>query len=350
MFSNIHNQPDVSTIQNISLNTPIQISNKTFFCKLCDYTWNINEPNTLYIQTPECYIDKIIDSSISKKNISLAFSSKENVEFINWIKELHIHIKEVLFNNRKKWFKTELEQIDFENMLPPFLTSVDNDDDDDDIKYTLNTSVQILNKPNILKIYDIDETEKLLTDITPQNTKIITILELRGIKCLQQNHFIPEFFIRQILIIPDTIETNSGVDNSLLSKCCITTSQVPSQPSFEPTTQNNNNLEVLKIIPEEHLDLDISDNSFLSVSELKINDNEDDPIEIQIDLEALDEVKLKQPQEIYYNMYQEARMRAKTARAQAVAANLEVKNIKNLYDLDCISSDEEDEDGLFKLL
>ena len=55
-----------------------------------------------------------------------------------------------------------------------------------------------------------------------------------------------------------------------------------------------------------------------------------------------DAVKLKTPEEVYYDLWYEARSRANLAREEAIKAYLEAKNIKNTYMLDNLS-DSEDE-------
>ena len=52
---------------------------------------------------------------------------------------------------------------------------------------------------------------------------------------------------------------------------------------------------------------------------------------------------MKKPNEVYYEIYREARRKAKVAKKAAVIAYLEAKNIKNTYMLEDIddSSDEE---------
>jgi hypothetical protein len=59
--------------------------------------------------------------------------------------------------------------------------------------------------------------------------------------------------------------------------------------------------------------------------------------------ETADTVALKERKELYYQMYEEARQKAKVARDLALSAYLEVKRIKNTYMLDDIAdSDESD--------
>ena len=60
-----------------------------------------------------------------------------------------------------------------------------------------------------------------------------------------------------------------------------------------------------------------------------------------------DIVKLKKREEVYYDIWYEARNRAKLAREEAIKAYLEAKQIKNYYMIDeCsdIESDDENEE------
>ena len=68
--------------------------------------------------------------------------------------------------------------------------------------------------------------------------------------------------------------------------------------------------------------------------------------EIQINVDNADEIKLKKPNEVYLDIYRDARNKAKLAKKAAIKAYLEAKKIKELYMLDEIdsSSSESDED------
>ena len=72
-----------------------------------------------------------------------------------------------------------------------------------------------------------------------------------------------------------------------------------------------------------------------NLEEVKLNIDDNEP-----------EMKLKQPNEVYLDIYRAARLKAKQAKAVAVKAYLEAKKIKKLYMLDEVefssSSDEEE--------
>ena len=96
---------------------------------------------------------------------------------------------------------------------------------------------------------------------------------------------------------------------------------------------SDNNEETNKIIEEP---LDKSDN--------KVENNlEIQEVDINLAETPKDDIKLKSHDEVYYELYQAARTKAKLARKAAIEAYLEVRNIKNLYMLDEIDSDDDDE-------
>ena len=68
---------------------------------------------------------------------------------------------------------------------------------------------------------------------------------------------------------------------------------------------------------------------------------------LQDDLETFDNepITLKNPNEVYYELYKEAREKAKMAKKNAIVAYLEAKNIKKTYMLDSLDESESDIDA-----
>ncbi len=88
----------------------------------------------------------------------------------------------------------------------------------------------------------------------------------------------------------------------------------------------------------------------LEIEDLEKNDkNQNNLEEFEVSLETLDvkdddTVKLREPNEVYMEIWREARKRAKLARKTAIEAYLEAKNIKSTYMINEIDdSDSEDE-------
>ncbi len=66
------------------------------------------------------------------------------------------------------------------------------------------------------------------------------------------------------------------------------------------------------------------------------------PLDIDIDNLDNEEIKLKEPNEVYIEIYRAAREKAKKARKMAVETYLEAMNIKNTYMLDDIDSSDDE--------
>lgn len=126
-----------------------------------------------------------------------------------------------------------------------------------------------------------------------------------------------------------------------LDDILVETPTTPTQPPSSPSPPPVLNLE----------------NTELSVEPPKITE-EPVKVEEKMDIltDSLDEftpaiepdepIKLKTPNELYYNMYVDARRRAKEARQNAIQAYLEAQNIKNLYNLEDIVEESENEDDM----
>ena len=61
------------------------------------------------------------------------------------------------------------------------------------------------------------------------------------------------------------------------------------------------------------------------------------------DIEISDQIQIKARNDIYYELYKEARKKARVSRNLALQSYLEAKEIKTKYDLDDIESDEDDQ-------
>jgi hypothetical protein len=78
--------------------------------------------------------------------------------------------------------------------------------------------------------------------------------------------------------------------------------------------------------------------------------NTDGMEEVEFHLEELpetDTLQLKERNDVYYELYREAKRKAKIARDFAISAYLEAKEIKNTYMLDEIDDEESDEEDDF---
>ena len=68
-------------------------------------------------------------------------------------------------------------------------------------------------------------------------------------------------------------------------------------------------------------------------------------ININTNSEDLETIHLKKPNQVYYEIYKEARKKAKQAKKDAIVAFLEAKNIKKTYMLEDLEDSEDSQDS-----
>jgi len=254
--------------------------------------FSINE-SPLYIQPPKCKTKHGFTKVGKKTGCELLFTN-ENDSFIQWMENLETYCYSYIYKNREQWFNMEMEMQDIENyFISPLKTYKSG------TCYVLKSHVPVLGT----KIYDENETDVDPSTIL-ENTNVITILEVQGIRCSARSFQI-EIILKQMMILnPVTIFEKCIIKKETFSKT-------------EPIAENA-----------------------IEIANIEIEDPE--PEEFKIDLEQIQEtVQIKQRSDIYYKMYLDAKTKAKLAKDFALSAYLEAKRIKNTYLLDIPDSDEE---------
>jgi hypothetical protein len=369
------------------LGPPTTLSGGAYFTRVM-----YNNNKQLYIQTPKSLTKQGFVKNGKKIFTDLMFDNNDTV-FINWIENLESKCQDLIYTKGQNWFENKLEKDDIESAFTsPFKIFKSGK------FYLLRVNV----KQNI-KIYDEKDQIVNLDDITTDKT-LISILEIQGIKFTSRNFqieielkqamvvspdpFLDECFIKKPIkntnhvtiveeqIIREEVESNinSNIDEFLsndsekdlavnfLSEACksekIETnsleeneeikekeSKITDTINLEETFENQSDKESFseEILKEE-------ENIVLDVEELT-PDLEEDPNSLkEIDLLStlennLETITLKKPNQVYYEIYQKAREKAKEQKKQAVLAYLEMKNIKKTYMLDDIDeSDSEFEE------
>ena len=314
----------------------------------------------LYIQPPKCSTKQGITKGGKRFFTDLMFTN-DHADFIQWLEQLESHTCKRIFDNREQWFETSMEMHDIENYLTSPLKVYKSGKN-----YLVRTNIPSRLGKITLKIYD--ESEQ---DVDPEtireNTQVISIMEVQGIKCSLRSFQI-ELELKQMMVVKPS---------NLFDKCIIRAKPGETNPSEASTIITNT-------IVEENITLgkDENEDSDGDVKEVETNglpikeevEEEKEIVrqetetesatvadsiapsrstelsEVNIDLDILpqeDSMQLKRPNEVYYEMYREARKKAKEARDLALRAYLEAKQIKNTYLLDDINDDEDSdlEDG-----
>ena len=314
--------------------------------------------NPLLFQTPKCKSKKGIHYTNKQIYTDLLFNDHD-YNFLNWIKKLEKHVRQLIFDKRDTWFG--------------------GDDDDelslDDIEMNWMDSIKSYKKQYLIRtyfpkniktytrsvsVYDDDENE-LTVDSIKQGSNVITILELTGLR-FSPTYFNLELNVRQVMVLKE---------KEIFSKCLIKRNNLNKRVKVEDKNYKNNedNTEyeeesiisedsdiekeeesenelkekinvVKKNVKEEESENDEEINNTL----VKNNKNEElSEISIEVPKEKSN-VSLKKPNEVYLEIYKKARKKAKEAKMEAIKAYLTLKEIKKQYLLDEIDLSEDESD------
>ena len=345
--------------KNITFLSPKSITGGNYFIRC--YSPN---QNPLYIQSPKCKSKQTIVKSGKKMYCDLVFSHFDE-SFLKWIEDFEIVCQQTLFENRSQWFDSELEMHDIENSFAASFKVYQSGK-----QHVLRANIPIRLAKCGLKIYDEMEQE-IDADLIVENTPLITILEIQGIRCSSRN-FQLEYEVKQMMVLnpvdlfdkcilskhkPDTTNVNT-ITESYTRKENTTIEPLLEDNSQGVSIDEKNEKEGgdIKGLDEEmdkQEEEELEENMDLDLG-IKEENGDICEMEITLPLEDTKEeiMQLKKRNDVYYEMYKEAKKKAKLARGFALSAYLEAKRIKNTYLIDEAfdSDDEDDMDSDFKEL
>lgn len=301
----------------------------------------------VYYQPPKCTLKTGFIKSGKSFYCDMIFSMEDDL-FFTWLENLEEKSRNLIYENRAKWFDTDLEMEDIENtMTSPFKMYKSG-------KYFIvRASVPTTLGNCDLKIYDENEKELNYEELK-EDMQTMVILEFKGIKCLSRG-FVFEIKLKQMLVVRPV---------KLFEKCLI----IPSKDlAISEKTEKNEKVELPKIdlipssvIKEEEAPLvdESSADNTISTTEINQNVSEheesivepdlgiNEPIEIlddfiEPDNDVDEPILLKNRRDVYYKMYKDARQKAREAKIVALTNYLESKRIKNEYFLENISEDDD---------
>lgn len=366
-MSEIYDTNEPFDFNKLILTKPSPVTGGNYFIKCL-----VNN-GPLYIQPPKCKTRQGILKAGKRFYTDLIFTN-EDENFIQWMENLENNCHQFIYNNREKWFDGDMELHDIENYFTSPLKIFKSGK-----FYIARTNISTVLGKIGLKIYDENENEVPMENINDK-TNIMTILEVQGIKCSTRSFQI-ELEMKQLMVLKP---------EDLFDKCIIKTKSSNTKPAMDTKPSNDiqssndiqisdsivSNTDIIIDTPIEteyleniepaiidnEIKIDLDDSPLDDTIENQPNTTENDPIpdnldkippietdgieEVEFNLEELekaDEIQIKKRNDIYYEMYREARQKAKVARDLALSAYLEVKRIKNTYMLDdIVDSDESD--------
>ena len=339
------------------LTTPSFVNSGNYFIK-----YLINE-SPLYIQPPKCLTKQGIIKGGKKLYCDLLFTN-ENESFIKWLEDLETYSQKYIFDRRSKWFESNLEMHDIENSFTSSMKIYKSGK-----FYIIRTIIPTRLGQCTLKIFDESEMEVPMDDIKDM-TSVMTIWEVLGIKCSTRSFQI-DIEVKQMMTIqPDNLfdkcvfatqthpnatpEPDSATDGKMVVPECLEKTDTPivmeimeqeepnhetiynedeEQDQEEQDQEEEEDDEPFEIIqPDDNHNLDImtSSSPFSSSSSPAY---ELETVELNLENVQEDEVgfQLKTRNDVYYEIYVEAKQKAEEARNLAISAYLEAKRIKDLY-------------------
>ena len=358
---------DAFDFSKMELTKPIPVLGGNHFIKFL-----VKNGSQLYVQPPAC-ISKQGIVKVGKKHYCDLMFTNENEHFIRWMENLEIHCHKYIYENRAKWFDNEMELHDIENYFTSPIKLYKSGK-----YYTIRANIQtILDKPK-LKIYNEDGEEVEYSAITG-TAQLMSIIEVQGIRCSARSFQI-DMEIKQAMVLKPAnlfdkcLFKQSATVGSGISSGAVKTIEVQEPISQadvavdDPTVSEPliEEQEPVETAPDLGIFVKTDENEPAMASESESrsepiisapeppkkedkmeNVGSDEMQEVVFHLDELpenDQITLKNRNDVYYEMYREARRKAKYARELALASYLEAKNIKNKYMLDDIGDSDDESD------
>jgi len=385
-MENIIEPNDTFDFTKLSLAHPVGIQGGAHFTKI-EYN---SKP--LYIQTFKSQTRQGIVKTGKKYYCDLMFD-KNAATLISWFENLEERCQNLIFDRRDTWFQNNLEESDIETAFNSTIRVYKSGK-----YYLVRTNVKSHNSAPFVKIYNENEVT-LTSDDIKDGTNVISILEIQGIKFTSRNFQI-DIDLKQVMVLNDEpLFDNCLIKTAINRPNEVSAHLMPESRALETyvATQEASPLEK-GFETHELQDLDITDNvehdSFITVDPvvtsleeinvcaalegvtsaqiLNTDESHEDPENISVELEFenldtdieenpdelkeinnldlalennLETIQLKKPNQVYFELYKEARNKAKTAKKNALLAYLEAKNIKKTYMLDNLNDSDSDIDA-----
>ena len=284
------------------------------------------------------------NNSSTKAHIDLLFENS-NKDLHSWIENLENRCINLINEKKNLWFESEMNKDDIENM---FISSIKPYKSGKFLTLRSNIPISKQTKEPYLILYDESERELKIDELNDEKIRFIPLVHIDGIKFTSRSFQI-EFNLRQIMVL--TLENN-------IQKTCFIKNKSIVEKSNLVETKDVESLECLDLVKksdkidnvnhnEKVRDLKLKNEDTNDLVDLK-NDNLDELISINpnnLKDESLSEVilevsdidndliDLKKPQEVYLEIYKNSLIKAKELRKAALESYMELKNIKEKYNL-----------------
>ena len=383
---------------NISLKNPKPIQGGSFMSSMK------HNNESLIIQTPKIRTKKGITQTNKHVYTDLVFENEDS-EFVEWVENLQENVRDIILTKSDNWFHepVTLDEIEY-NWNDSFRTYKQTKQL---LRTFIHKNKGI--SSNVLKIYDSDYKSKHVNDIKSDTPIIciLEIVGLKFSStsfqldfCLRQVMILED---KPIFNEPLIKFSKEKVVTKEVGEKNVSFSEKPEEITLEKEIENVENLETLDKDSQVEEIIDNSSNTLSenleelakvstveevkqlaplekvvetpvkteekvvekneieeftnNVEEVNLDDLEksaelvkteskkDELEEVNLTFDEEDAITLKNPNEIYLDIYRQAREKAKKAKQEAIKAYLEAKRIKELYMLEIVDSSEDESDS-----
>lgn len=381
----------------LSLGPPQSIQGGSYFTRMS------YEGHDVYVQFPKCKTKQGITQTEKKYQCDLLYETASDGNLNEWLEALETNCQKLIYQRRNVWFSSEIELNDIESA---FTSCARLYKSGRQFLIRCHITKPTNGRQSGCNVYDEDESILTFSDIDAVKD-IIPLLKIDGIKFSSKNFQI-DFSVVQIMVLKEveevkqclikrTSNVNNASNNQTIQKTDNTKIELNinknkqtddtielsfhnKEESSDDSSDSENNseyddsseeqLETIKklksmnqisLVSEKNLEKSVDKKSFIgqnpitlenttkvSVLDKSNNVKTTDDLEI-VDFkfnEVSDTIKLKKPNEVYYEIYRAAREKAKLAKKVAVEAYLEAQNIKTRYMLDDLDESDDDENNI----
>ena len=319
----------------LSLESPQSIQGGTHFTKI-----NMNNDKPLYIQMPKCATKQGVVKTNRGMYSDLLYNKNNSEALIDWLLALEKHCQSKINERRELWFVSEMSEDDIETYMTPVYRLYKSGKN-----LLIRTMIDVDRATGTGKCMVYDENEDKLEYSALGDSNIIPLILIEGIKFTSKSFDIEIKLVQAMVLnkVPEVMQTCLiKRDDTGISKIVETpppsTEELPTPPSTEE----------LPIHPEAQLVKEKTHNGILDYNYIKEEQDylekiNNDLEEITIEPDDSGSVSIKEPNEIYSEIYRAARIKAKRMRKVAIEAFLEAKKIKTQHLLDDVDSSDDEE-------
>lgn len=311
----------------ISLGEPQAIQGGSYYAKLHSAT-----DGAICIQLPRCTLKQGIVSTKKGKYCDLMYEHSKSSHLVEWIEKLEVSVQDKIDRKKSLWFQGDLTRDDIESMMSPLSRSFKSGR-----KILIRTHIDINRHTGADKciVYDAGETIVGLDALNCER-EVVPLVQIDGIRFTSRSFEVELKLVQAMALdkLPD------------LSEVCLIKvggHEEISRVDGETTNSIKRNT--------SHGETD----SFPPSAHIESSSTIEEPIQMSTQMSMIEEVDLdmshkgesitlKNPDEVYYDIYRSARDKAKRMRQAAVEAYLEARQIKSKYLISDIDSSDEDEE------